>query len=206
LFQDFPVFAFGINETKDIFSNVTYQDDITKIAYRTYDNLGKNKELYFRAVGGIPPGGNYFFYMGAQHNFNEYNGFYQNQPLNYKRGSWVFFMYHELKASRTLVIDIQGFMRTKGLQNFYELQNFGGLYISANKSILNKKGNLIFSINDVFRTNQVTFTLNQPGVIASGSRINDTRRAGVTFRYNFGLSKPKENKAFGAAPSESKEN
>jgi iron complex outermembrane recepter protein len=206
MFQDFPVFAFGINETKDIFSNVTYQDDITKIAYRTYDNLGKNKELYFRAVGGIPPGGSYFFYMGAQHNFNEYNGFYQNQPLDYKRGSWVFFMYHELKASRTLVIDIQGFMRTKGLQNFYELQNFGGVYISANKSILKKKGNLIFSINDAFRTNQVTFTLNQPGVIASGSRINDTRRAGITFRYNFGLSKPKENKSFGAAPSESKEN
>ncbi len=38
LFEDFPVFAVGINDTKDIFSNVTYQDDATRIAYRTYDN------------------------------------------------------------------------------------------------------------------------------------------------------------------------
>jgi iron complex outermembrane receptor protein len=34
-FDDFPVFAFGINDTKDIFSNVTYQDNTTKIAYRS---------------------------------------------------------------------------------------------------------------------------------------------------------------------------
>ncbi len=204
-FDDFPVFAFGINETKDIFGNVTYQDDATKIAYRTYDNLGKNKELYFRIVGGIPPGGKYFFYMGAQHNFNTYNGVYQNQPLNYSRGSWVFFMYQELKATKTFTIDMQGFLRTKGLQNFYELKNFGGMYISANKAILNKKANIIFSINDVLRTNKINFSLNQGNVIALGSRLNDTRRFGITLRYNFGLSKPKENSNFGA-PVESKEN
>jgi iron complex outermembrane recepter protein len=204
-FNDFPVLALGVNETKDIFTNVTYQDDVTKIAYRTYDNLGKNKELYFRLVGGIPPGGKYFFYAGAQHNFNEYTGFYQNQPLNYTRGSWLFFMYHELKATKKLTIDVQGFMRTKALQNFYELDNFGGLYLSANKSVLKRKGNIIFSINDVFRTNPVTFHLNQGNVKANGVRANDTRRVGITFRYNFGLSKPKENSSFGA-PVDSKEN
>jgi iron complex outermembrane recepter protein len=197
MFDDFPVFAFGVNDTKDIFSNVTYQDDVTKIAYRTYDNLGKNKELYFRIVGGIPPGGKYFFYMGAQHNFNEYDGIYQNQPLQYKRGSWVFFGYHEFKASKTLVISMQGFMRTKGLQNFYELENFGGMYLTANKSILKRKANVIISINDVFRTNQVRFSLNQANVSATGSRINDTRRLGITLRYNFGLNKQRENSSFG---------
>jgi iron complex outermembrane recepter protein len=197
-FDDFPVLAFGINDTKDIFSNVTYQDDITKIAYRTFDNLGKSKEYYARVLAGIPPGGKYFFYIGAQHNYNEYRGFYQNNPLNYKRGSWLFFMYQELKATKTFTINMQGFMRTKALQNFYELKTFGGLFISANKSILNKKANIILSVNDVLRTNKVSFALNQGNVSASGSRINDTRRFGITLRYNFGLSKPKENKEFGA--------
>jgi iron complex outermembrane recepter protein len=198
MFADFPVMAFGINQTKDIFSNVTYQDDNTKIAFRTYDNVGKNKELYFRIVGGIPPGGKYFFYAGAQHNYNQYDGKYQNVPLNYNRGSWVFFMYHEYKASKTLTIDVQGFMRTKGLQNFYELENLGGLYISANKKILKNKGNLIFSVNDVFNTNQTAFKLNQGNIVANGNRQTDSRRVGITFRYSFGLSKPKENINFGA--------
>ena len=111
-------------------------------------------------------------------------------------------MYQEMKVSKTLVVDLQGFMRTKGLQNFYELKTFGGLYISANKSILNKKANIIFSVNDLLKTNQVKFSLNQGGVIATGNRINDTRKFGITLRYNFGLSKPKENKEFGVAPPE----
>lgn len=196
-FDDFPVLAFGINQTKDIFSNVTYQDLVTKIAYRTYDNLGKSKEYYARILGGVPPGGKYFFYIGAQYNHIEYDGFYQNQPLNYKRGSWLFFMYQELKATKTLTLNMQGFLRTKAIQNFYELDNFGGLFLSANKSILKKKANIIISVNDVLRTNQVSFRLNQGNVSATGSRVNDTRRLGITLRYNFGLSKPKENKEFG---------
>ena len=205
LFDDFPVFAFGVNETKDIFSRVTYQDELSKIAFRTYDNLGKNKELYFRIVGGIPPGGKYFFYMGAQHNYNTYEGLYQNKLLQYSRGSWRFFMYHELKVTPTLTFDVQGFMLTRGFVDFYELDRFGGLYISANKSILKKKANIILSVNDVLRTNQVSFNLNQGNVNAHGSRVNDTRRFGITLRYNFGLSKPKDNAAFGT-PVEGKEN
>ncbi len=205
MFDDFPVFAFGANETKDIFSNVTYQDDVTKIAYRTYDNLGKNKELYFRVVGGIPPGGKYFFYIGAQHSYTNYSGLYQNQPLQFKNGSWYYFMYQELKVSKTLTLDMEGFFLTKYLQNFYVLDNVGGLYITANKSVLKKKANLIFSINDVFNTNNARLNLNQGNVSAKGTRASDSRRAGITFRYNFGLSKPKENKEFGV-PGESKVN
>ncbi len=205
MFNDFPVFAFGTNEIKDIFSNVTYQDDATKIAYRTYDNLGKNKELYFRVVGGIPPGGKYFFYIGAQHSKTNYTGLYQNKPLQFKNSSWYYFMYQEYKVSKTLTIDMEGFFLTKYLQNFYVLDNVGSLYISANKSILNKKANLIFSVNDVFNTNSAVLNLNQGNVSARGTRASDSRRLGITLRYNFGLSKPKENSNFGA-PVESKVN
>lgn len=200
-FQNFPVFSVGINETKDIFSQVTYQDNNTKIAYRTYDNLGKNKEVYFKIIGGVPPGGKYFFYVGAQYNYNKYEGFYSNYPLNYKRGSYTFFMYHELKVTKTLVFNMQGFMRTKGVQNFYELNTFGGLFVSVNKSILDKKMNIILSVNDLLQTNRVSFNINQGNVQATGERINDTRRLGLTLRYNFG-GKPKEEKKSFEAPAE----
>jgi iron complex outermembrane recepter protein len=171
-FDDFPVLAFGMNKTKDIFSNVTYQNETTKIAYRTYDNLGKSKELYARILGGVPPGGKYFFYIGAQYNHIEYNGFYDKLPFNYKRGSWLFFMYQEYKVAKTLTLNMQGFLRTKAIQNLYELDNFGGLFISANKSILKKKANIILSVNDVLRTNQVSFSLNQGNISAKGSRVS----------------------------------
>ncbi len=195
-FNEIPVLAIGINDTKNIFSNVTYQDNVTKIAFRTYDNLGKNKEFYFRGIGGIPPGGKYFFYVGVQYNYTQYNGFYQGQGLNYNRGSWLFFMFQEFKATPNLTFNLQGFMRTKGFQNFYELNTFGGIFVSVNKSILKKKANIILSVNDLLRTNQVSFNLQQGNVNAEGTRINDTRKLGLTIRYNFGI-KPKEEKKSG---------
>ncbi|MEP6673997.1 MAG: outer membrane beta-barrel protein [Ferruginibacter sp.] len=201
--DDFPIFSIGVNHTKDIFSNVTYQDDVTKIAYRTYDNLGTNKELYLRFVGGIPPGGKYFFYAGALFNSNEYNGIYQNLPLSYKRGSWSFFTYQQFKASSTLTFSINGFMRTGGLQNFYELKNFGSLNCSINKKIMDGKGTLVLSGNDILGTNKVEFALNQGNVKASGNRMNDTRKIGLTFRYSFGIKPKEEKKAMFEQPAES---
>jgi hypothetical protein len=200
-YDNIPVIALGINDTRDIFSNVTYQG-ANRIAYRTYDNLGKNKEIYAKIIGGIPPGGKYFFYIGGQYNYNHYNGFYEGLPLNYKRGSWTFFMFQEFKATPTLIFNMQGFMRTKGLQNLYELNTFGGLYVSANKSILKKKANIIISVNDLLRTNSVSFSLNQGTVSAQGSRVNDTRRLGLTFRYNFGIKPKEENKKTFDAPAD----
>ncbi len=200
-YNNIPVLALGINNTKDIFSSVTYQDS-SKIAYRTYDNLGKNKETYAKIIGGIPPGGKYFFYVGVQYNHNFYNGFYEGKPLNYKRGSWTFFMFQELKVTPTFIINMQGFLRTKGLQNLYELNTFGGLFISANKSILKKKANIILSVNDLLQTNRVSFSLQQGSVMAQGQRINDTRRLGLTFRYNFGIKPKEENKKAFDAPSD----
>ena len=200
-YDNIPVLALGINNTKDIFSNVTYQDS-NKIAYRTYDNLGNNKELYAKIIGGIPPGGKYFFYVGAQYNYNHYTGFYEGLPLDYKRGSWTFFMFQELKLSPKFSVNMQGFLRTKGLQNLYELNTFGGLFVSANKSILKKKANIILSVNDLLRTNQVSFSLQQGTVNAQGNRVNDSRRLGLTFRYNFGIKPKEENKKSFEAPTE----
>ncbi len=200
-YNNIPVLALGVNNTRDIFSNVTYQDS-NKIAYRTYDNLGRNRETYAKIIGGIPPGGKYFFYVGAQYNHNFYNGFYEGKPLNYKRSSWTFFMFHEFKVTPTFTVNMQGFMRTKGLQNLYELNTFGGLFISANKSILKKKANIILSVSDVLQTNRVTFSLQQGSVSARGQRINDTRRIGLTFRYNFGIKPKEENKKTFEAPAD----
>jgi len=203
-FNDIPVASVGMNQTKDIFTGVIYQDDITKIAYRTFDNLGKNKEIYARLIAGIPPGGKYFFYIGGLYNFNAYRGFYQGQVFNYDRGSFTFFTFHEYKCTPTLTVSMQGFLRSRGLQQFYELETFGGMFLSANKSILKRKGSIIVSLSDVLRTNKVDFNFNRNQQTIAGSRVNDTRRLGVTFRYNFGI-KPKEEKkeGFGNAPDAS---
>lgn len=185
-----PIFALGINDTKDIFTNVVYQADSSKrVAYRTYDNLGNNKETYFRILGAIPPGGKYFIVGGAQYNHNFYQGFYEGKPLSFKKGSWSLFTYQTFKMSNTSQITLNGFVRFNGQQQFYELSPFGSLNLSVNKQFLKKKLVITLSGSDLFYTNKNDFTLNQGSISATGFRRSDTRRFGVNARYNFGIRK-----------------
>jgi outer membrane beta-barrel protein len=193
-YNDFPVFAFGVNDTKDIFSQVTYQNDTTNIAYRTYDNLGRFKEIYGRLFGGLPAGGKYFMYAGVQYNHIQYIGEYQGAPLNYQRGSWTFFTGHELKVAPTLRFNLNAWMYANGFRAFNELKTLGQLNMSITKTVLNKKLSIILSGNDILRTNKSVFHLQQGTVLVNGTRIQDSRRIGMTLRYNFGITHKEEKK------------
>jgi hypothetical protein len=189
-----PLLAFGLNETKDIFTSVIYQSDTSlSQAFRTVDNLGKNKEWYFRALGAIPPGGKYFMVIGAQYNHNFYQGLYENKPLSFKKGTWTIFTYQTLKLDKRSVLSLHGFIRLKGQQQFYELSTFGALNMSINRKFMKDKLVVTLSGNDIFGTNKNDFTIKQGSVNASGFRKGDTKRFGINFRYNFGIRKKEEN-------------
>lgn len=190
-----PVFALGLNDTKDIFTNVIYQSDSNhSVAYRTYDNLGSNKEFYARMLGAIPPGKKYFFVIVAQYNHNFYKGQYENRPLSYKKGSWTFFTYQSLKVGKRSQFSLHGFMRLKGQQQFYELSPFGSINASINRKFLKDKLTVTLSVVDLFFTNKNNFKISQGSIDAFGQRQTDSRRVGLNIRYNFGISKKEKEK------------
>jgi hypothetical protein len=192
--DDKPLFAFGVNETTDIFTNVVYQSPTNKqVSYRTYDNLGKSRETYFRIIGVIPPGKKFFAVLGTQYNRNNYNGFYEGKPIMFNRGTWSVFTFQSFKLDGLSTITLNGFWRFKGQQQFYELSDFGTLNATINRQFLKKKLTITASYNDFLFTNKNNFVLNQGTQNAVGYRATDSRRVGLSLRYNFGI-KPKENK------------
>jgi hypothetical protein len=188
-----PIIAIGYNETSDIFNQVVYQDPVNKSqSFRTYDNLGSNKEVYFRALGAIPPGKRFFFVAGVQYNRNFYQGLYEGKPLSFRRGSYTIFTYQTFKIKPLTQLSLNGFARFKGQQQFYELSAFGALNMSLTQQLINKKLIVTLSANDIFKTNKNDFILQQGSVNANGFREADTRRFGLNLRYNFGFRKREE--------------
>jgi hypothetical protein len=189
-----PIFAVGVNDTKDIFNQVVYPSDSNrKVSYRTYDNLGSNKEMYFRALGAIPPGKRYFLVVGVQYNHNFYQGQYEGEPLLFKRGSWSVFSYQTFKITPLTQLTLNGFARFNGQLQFYELTSFGSLNMSLSRQLLHKKMTVTISANDLLFTNNNQFSIDQGSIHASGYRESDTRRFGFNIRYNFGIRKKEEN-------------
>ena len=191
--DEHPLLAIGINDAKDMFTNVYYQADSSKaMAFRTYDNIGKNREFYLRGFGAIPPGGRYFFVLGGQYNYNIYEGLYEGKPLSFKQGGFLFFTYHQLKLDKNSQITLNGFLRLKGPLQFYELSTFGALNINVNRKFFKQKLTVTLSANDIFFTNNNEFKIMQGSVNASGYRESDSRRFGINLRYNFGFHKKEE--------------
>jgi hypothetical protein len=81
-----------------------------------------------------------------------------------------------------------------GFRAFNELKTLGQLNASVTKTVLKKKLSIILSGNDILRTNISKFHLQQGGVLVNGSRIQDSRRVGLTLRYNFGIANKEEKK------------
>lgn len=197
-----PLLAIGVNDTKDIFNQVVYQADTnSKQSYRTYDNLGKNKEWYLRGLGAIPPGKRYFFVVGGQYNHNSYHGLYEGKPFSFEKGTWTFFTYHSLKLDKRSQLSVHGFVRLKGQQGFYELGTFGSLNASINRQFLKQKLTVTLSAIDILNTNKNEFTIDQGSISATGMRQGDTQRFGLNLRYNFGIRKKEEsNNIFNIGP------
>jgi hypothetical protein len=192
--DDKPLFAYGVNETTDIFTNVVYQSPTNKqVSYRTYDNLGKSRETYFRIIGVIPPGKKFFAVLGTQYNRNDYTGFYEGKPIVFNRGTWSVFTFQSLKLDGLSTLTLNGFWRFKGQQQFYELSDFGTLNATINRQFLKKKLTITASYNDFLFTNNNHFEYHQGSQNATGYRESDSKRFGISLRYNFGF-KPKESK------------
>lgn len=192
-FNDMPIFAVGRNYTRDIFSSVIYPHEVQEnVAVRTFDNLGSNRETYFRAMAGIPPGGVYFFAVGTQYNLNEYDGVYEGEPLVYSRGSWRFFTFHMLRLGKNTRFTMSGFMMTKGQYSFLELDTFGQLNLGLNQTFLDRRLTVSLSARDVLRTMVNRFEQTQGSLGTSGNRYADNQRFGVNIRYNFGIPKKQE--------------
>ena len=200
-FNDMPILAFGQNFTKDIFSNVIYRDAAhNNVAIRTFDNLGRNRETYFRLMVGIPPGKRYFFALGAQYNYSNYKGVYMNEDFAYKRGSWRFFTFHSLSLFKQTKITLSGFMMINGQMNFYELKNFGSLNMSLTQTLFHKHLSITLSARDLLHTMLTRFQMEQQGMIITGDRYTDNQRFGINIRYSFGRKNKDDNKGFGEQP------
>ncbi|MCD8538450.1 MAG: outer membrane beta-barrel family protein, partial [Leadbetterella sp.] len=178
---------------RNIFTSVLYQDALNpQITNRTYDNLAKNKETYFRLMGALPPGGKYFFVAGAQYTLNDYSGLYDGSPVNFRRGTWRFFTFHELKFDRRSSLVLNGFYMTKGQMQFTELGDFGNLNLSVNRRFLKDRLVLTLNASDVLFTNKFNFSISQGSMTAEGFQYRDSRRFGINLRYNFGRKKRAE--------------
>ena len=163
----FPIISMGVNDIKDIFNNVSYQDTATKdrLPYFWLTTTLDEIRVLPTFCWWPSTGKNIFLCRRTAQQGTII-------PACIKTSRWIiqgklgFFMYHNYRTALISMWACRGSWGC-GITEFYELGSFGALNLTLNQSVMKRKRTSFLTFNDIFRTNKVDFAINQPGISAS---------------------------------------
>lgn len=200
-FKSMLMTSIGFNYTKDLVTQVLYQNNETKVAWQTIDNLGNSvylnftetiqKELckwwrlsgtftgMYKEVDAKATGGNRFKRWSSMANMNS------NFTLPYDIGM-------ELSAK----------YMSKQLVGNFTMKSFYSVDLGIKRNVLNDKGALSASFSDIFNTASAGAYTQYGNVDIHVKNQFSTQQFKISFSYRFGKSEFKTRAGRSTASSE----
>lgn len=186
-FDGQPFFAFGYNKTNDvIIENAPQQDNVTKRTFTTAENLATYKNYFVELNFPINIGKRISGFGGNQLIYNVYDANYLGGNFNQGRVNWLAYINVNAKITKTLSAEVNGFYMTKSQQEFLVLNPLGSLSIGLQQKVLNGKGRISLSVNDILYTEKNTATIKYQEIDLRYFQRESSRNVRLGFTYSFG--------------------
>ena len=177
--------SIGYNYTKDLFSQVLFQDDLTKIIWQTNQNLSNSTDL----------------------NVSET---FQLEPVKWWRVSGTLTgMYKVVNANLGGEVQFENYSFMGNVNNTFTINKIFGMELNANYSSKQLNGNFVInprynvdfgaqcklldnklilkaSVNDIFNSNQTSGYSKYNNVDLEFKNLNDSRQLNLSVIYRFG--------------------
>ncbi len=177
--------AINYNHTSNtIFENAPHQTG--NITYFQPNNLGTHDNAVTEINIPVTIGNFITGYGDFQGIYNWYNTTYLNAIYKKDRFNYQSNINLNFKLSQTLKAEINGFYTSGTLNEFMTVSSFSGVNIGLQKSILNNKGKVSFSANDIFYKNSTVSIVNYEFINTRYFYRDDSRNFRLTFSYSFG--------------------
>ncbi|MBP1639511.1 MAG: TonB-dependent receptor [Bacteroidetes bacterium] len=177
--------SIGMNRTKDLFTDVIKQNDVTKVMFQTKENLGKSIDLnasqtvqldvtkwwHFNATATV-------MYKSVTSNDSEGDTF--------KRWSHTGNTTQSFTLPCDISMELSGRYRSKQLRGNFIIYDQYSVDLGVQKSLFNKQGTLKLSVDDIFNTNKGGGYAKYSNVDFQVHNRWDSRTLNVSFTYRFG--------------------
>jgi len=176
--------------THDLFSNITVQDNVSRLFYDTQQNLGLSLNTGFRLSAPIHPTNWWEMTTLAEVYYDReasayLGGNYDYHTISYDGNTTQSFT---LNKNIGLKAEISGTYNSGGLQGIFR----GGpnSYVDAGieTKVLNGQGTIKLAAGDIFYGNTYHIAVNYLNQNNGFYQRNDTRNATISFSYRFGKS------------------
>jgi hypothetical protein len=186
-FDGQPFFAVGYNKTNDvIIENAPQQDAITKRTFTTAENLATYNNYFVELNFPLNFGKRISGFGGNQLIYNQYDANYLGGTFNQGRWNWLAYINVNVKMTKTLSAELNGYYMTKSQQEFLTLNSLGTFSIGLQQKVLNGKGRISLSANDIFYSEKNSGSIKYQDIDLLYFQRQSSRNVRLGFTYSFG--------------------
>jgi hypothetical protein len=181
----------GYSHTKDIFTQVTIQDDSTQITKATMANLDSRASYSLGISLPIP----ITKWWSTNNNINVvYNRFesqFLGESLDNAQVSYNFNTNHNFTLPKDFSAEVNAFYNSPFVEGILRGQSMYAVGFGIQKTFLDKKASLKLNVNDVFNIMRFKGTINYGNMDLKIGNRWESRQARITFTYRFGKTEIK---------------
>jgi iron complex outermembrane recepter protein len=178
------------SRTNDFSTDVIRQEGLT--AYQTVANVGRANALNLSVSTPYQFAKWWTMYLYAGATWNRFEGrLSANEPFNQRAFAFEGYMQQSFTLSKVWSAQVSGFWNAPTTQTVYRIGGLGALNLSVQKKVLQERGRLILSVDDVLNTmrwrQSADFLTQQFNI----DRKWESRRVSIRFSYRFGSTEVK---------------
>lgn len=197
--------SIGYNYTRDLFTQVLYQNDETKAIYQTMENLGSSTDLNISESIQLQPA-KWWRLNGTV------TGMYKkvvskiDAGNEFSRVSYTGNVSNHFTLPFKLSMELSGYYNSKELVGNFTIKPRYQIDLGLQRSILKDKGTIKLSFRDIFDTGSAGAYTKYGNIDIDVNNYWETRRLNVTFTYRFGKDdfKTRGNRATASSEEESR--
>jgi len=184
-FKGLFITSIGYNYTKDLFSEVLFQNDVTKTIYQTMKNLSNSTDWNASETFQLEPAKWWRMSGTITGMYKEVNS-NLGEAVQFTRFSYSGNMSNNFTIPFKINMELSGYYSSKQLIGNFTIKPQYSVDLGFQRKVLNDKGVIRLSVNDIFNTGGSGAYTKYSNLDIDVMNKYDSRKLNISFSYRFG--------------------
>lgn len=204
-FKQAAFLTLSYGHTDDAMADIIEQNDSSNQTFQTKANLATLDNVSINLSSPIPVQKWWMMRVNLSANYNSFISEYSGGFIDNSQWSFNAYLANSFTIRKGTTAEISGWYQSKSIFSMIEILPMYSVNIGFSQTVLDGKGTLRLSGNDVFNIQQFRGVIHQDNINASINNKWQTRRFSLSFTYRFGNSQVKAARQRNTATDEERE-
>jgi len=180
------------NITKDIITDVIFQNSETNETFIRKDNLNNLVTYGISLDGSVPITNNWNISLNLDYSNNELTGKVDNEFFNIEAKTFSGFMLHQYKFAKTWTFEMAAWYTSESLEDTWIREPYGRFALAIGKNFHEGRGRVRLSGNDIFNWTNFNARSGFPNTDVQVKNNWQTQTVKLAITYKFGSNTVKK--------------